>query len=143
MAVYAIMSVTPVVDTMTHYPYHVIRCGGLPVVASGFAAAMSYNVPGDRDYAVTPFDGPFFCTEKEAKAADFHHYDDDFRPGESAPTRGRRQPVDASPGARPVPLLLIRRFRIRAPGAPVRQRPAPAVARGTRTGQRTSNRNSE
>ncbi|MFD1936686.1 hypothetical protein ACFSKW_34970 [Nonomuraea mangrovi] len=46
VAVYAIMSVTPVVDTMTHYPYHVIRCGGLPVVASGFAAAMSYNVPG-------------------------------------------------------------------------------------------------
>ncbi|MFI7135899.1 hypothetical protein ACIBQ1_60355 [Nonomuraea sp. NPDC050153] len=74
VAVYAIASVTPLVDTMAHYPYHVVRCGGLPVVASGFAAGMSYNVPGDEDYAVTPFDGPFFCTEKEAKAADFHHY---------------------------------------------------------------------
>ncbi|MEV0234165.1 hypothetical protein [Nonomuraea sp. NPDC050786] len=75
VAVYAIVSVTPLVGTMSHYPYHVIRCGGLPVVATGFAAAMSYNVPGDEDYAVTPFDGTFFCTEKEAKAADYQHYD--------------------------------------------------------------------
>ncbi|RJL23208.1 hypothetical protein D5H75_33060 [Bailinhaonella thermotolerans] len=75
-AVYAIASVTPFVDTMTHYPYHVIRCGGLPVVATGFAAAMSYNVPGDEDYAVTPFDETFFCTEKEAKTAGYDH--DDF-----------------------------------------------------------------
>ncbi|GAA0927290.1 hypothetical protein GCM10009560_29780 [Nonomuraea longicatena] len=73
VAVYAIVSVTPLVDTMARYPYHVVRCGGLPVVASGFAAAMSYDVPGDEYYAVTPFDGPFFCTEKEAEAAGFHH----------------------------------------------------------------------
>ncbi|WP_433217064.1 hypothetical protein [Microtetraspora malaysiensis] len=74
VAVYAIASVTPGVDTMIRYPYHVVRCGGLPVVASGFAAGMSYNVPGDEDYWVSPLDGPFFCTEKGAKAADFRHY---------------------------------------------------------------------
>ncbi|GII93878.1 hypothetical protein Ssi02_41090 [Sinosporangium siamense] len=73
-AVYAIASVTPLVDPMTRYPYHVVRCGGLPVVASGFAAAMSYNLPGNEDYWVTPFDGTFFCTAKEAEAAGFSHY---------------------------------------------------------------------
>ncbi|MFI6922886.1 hypothetical protein ACIBIZ_23285 [Nonomuraea spiralis] len=75
VAAYAIASVTPSIGTMMRFPYHVVRCGGLPVVATGFAASMSYNVPGDEDYGVTPFDGPFFCTEKEARAADFHHYD--------------------------------------------------------------------
>ncbi|MFC4008613.1 hypothetical protein ACFOY2_15385 [Nonomuraea purpurea] len=73
VAVYAIASVTPFIGTLTHYPYHVIRCGGLPVVATGFAAAMSYSLPGDGDYAVSPFDDTFFCTEKEAKAADYNH----------------------------------------------------------------------
>ncbi|MFD9944668.1 hypothetical protein ACFWYW_15385 [Nonomuraea sp. NPDC059023] len=75
VVVYMIASVTPLVGTMIHYPYHVLRCGGLPVVATGFAAAMSYNIPGDESYAVTPFDETFFCNEKEAKAADYHHYD--------------------------------------------------------------------
>ncbi|MFC4119282.1 hypothetical protein [Nonomuraea zeae] len=75
VTVYAVASVTPLVGPMASYPYHVVRCGGLPVVASDFAAAMSYNVPGDENYAVTPFDGIFFCTEKEAEAARFHHYD--------------------------------------------------------------------
>ncbi|NBE96584.1 hypothetical protein FE391_22630 [Nonomuraea sp. KC401] len=75
VAVYAIAPVTPLVGTMTHYPYHVIRCGGLPVVGSD-GAAPGYTVPGEKDYAVTPFNDTFFCTEKEAKAADYYH--DDF-----------------------------------------------------------------
>ncbi|NRQ33552.1 hypothetical protein HII36_17085 [Nonomuraea sp. NN258] len=75
VAVYAIASFTPLLDTMTRYPYHVVRCGGLPVVGTSFAAAMSYNAPGDADYAVTPLDDRFFCTEKEAKAAGYRHYD--------------------------------------------------------------------
>ncbi|MFC7584885.1 hypothetical protein ACFQYP_14935 [Nonomuraea antimicrobica] len=75
VAVYAIAFVTPGIGTMTRYPYHVVRCGALPVVATGLAAAMSYDVPGDEGYAVTPLHGPFFCTEKEARAADFHHFD--------------------------------------------------------------------
>ncbi|MEU8365035.1 hypothetical protein AB0C27_54370 [Nonomuraea sp. NPDC048882] len=73
--VYAIASVTPLVSPMVRYPYHVIRCGGLPIVASRFAAAMSYTVPGDEDYTVTPLHDVFFCEEKEAKAARYHHYD--------------------------------------------------------------------
>ncbi|MEV5887813.1 hypothetical protein [Nonomuraea fuscirosea] len=75
IAVYALASITPLVSPMTHYPYHVIRCGGLPIVATNFAAAMSYNTPGDDDYAVTPFHDTFFCQENEAKAAHYHHYD--------------------------------------------------------------------
>ncbi|QFY09284.1 hypothetical protein GBF35_23825 [Nonomuraea phyllanthi] len=75
VAVYAIASVTPLTDTMISYPYHVVRCGGLPVVGS-FGAAPGYAVPGEEDYAVTPLDGSFFCTEKEAK--DLGYYHDDY-----------------------------------------------------------------
>ncbi|MGW2158855.1 hypothetical protein [Nonomuraea sp. NPDC001699] len=72
VVVYAIASVTPLTDTMTHYPYHVVRCGGLPVIGDGFG--MSYNVPGDEYYSVTPFDHRFYCKEKEAEAAGYHHF---------------------------------------------------------------------
>ncbi|MGP3955843.1 hypothetical protein ACTWPT_07580 [Nonomuraea sp. 3N208] len=60
---------------MASYPLHVVRCGGLPVVATDFAAAMSYQVPGGSNYSVTPLDGSFFCTEAEATAAGYHRYD--------------------------------------------------------------------
>ncbi|MEV4800709.1 hypothetical protein AB0K18_11895 [Nonomuraea sp. NPDC049421] len=71
--VYALASFTPVIAEMTRYPYHVVRCGGLPVVASGFMAAMTYNVPGDEFYA-TPLQDRFFCTKEEARAAGYRHY---------------------------------------------------------------------
>ncbi|WP_433212378.1 hypothetical protein [Microtetraspora malaysiensis] len=39
-------------------------------------AGLKRAVPGEEDYAVTPFNDHFFCTEREAKAADYYH--DDF-----------------------------------------------------------------
>ncbi|MET8989312.1 hypothetical protein ACFYUK_11255 [Nonomuraea wenchangensis] len=75
VAVYALAPVAPLVGGMTHYPYHVIKCGGLPVVGSD-GAAPGYLVPGEEDYAVTPFHKRFFCTQKEARAAGYYH--DDF-----------------------------------------------------------------
>ncbi len=75
VAVYVIALFTPLIQVMASYPIHVVRCGGLPIVATGFAAAMSYTVPGSANYSVTPLNSRFFCTEKEAKAADYHRYD--------------------------------------------------------------------
>jgi hypothetical protein len=75
VVVYVIALVTPFTSVMASYPIQVIRCGGLPIVATGFAAAMRYDVPGGGDYSVTPLHGSFFCTEKEAKAADYHRFD--------------------------------------------------------------------
>jgi hypothetical protein len=74
IAVYAIASITPLASPLTTYPYHVIRCGGLPIVATNFAAAKSYNTPDDEDYAVTPLHDTFFCQESDAKAAHYRHY---------------------------------------------------------------------
>jgi hypothetical protein len=62
---------------MASYPLHVIRCGGLPVVASEFAAAMSYSTPRDGEYAVTPLDSELFCTEQQAEAAGYHNHRSD------------------------------------------------------------------
>ncbi|MEV0614302.1 hypothetical protein AB0I81_13330 [Nonomuraea sp. NPDC050404] len=75
VAVYALASVAPFVGVMVRYPVQVVKCGGLPIVATGFAAAMSYHAPGDENYSVSPLDTTFFCTAKEAEAADFHNYD--------------------------------------------------------------------
>ena len=51
-------------------------CGHAPVAASNFAAAASYDLPGDRQYdvGIFPLTTPtYYCTEQEAKQAGFHH----------------------------------------------------------------------
>jgi hypothetical protein len=49
-------------------------CGGPPVAANSFAAAYTYDLPGDRNYSpgVYPIIRPdYFCTEADAKAHGF------------------------------------------------------------------------
>lgn len=70
--VYLGLLVTPLASGMARYPLHVIRCGHLPVVATTFAAGMTYTAPDSPDYTVTPFDDRFFCSREEASAAGFH-----------------------------------------------------------------------
>ncbi|TDD25487.1 hypothetical protein [Nonomuraea diastatica] len=70
VAVFALAWITPF-HVMASYPVHVVRCGGLPVVATGFAASMTYNTPGSAHYWVTPLESSFFCTEREARAAGY------------------------------------------------------------------------
>lgn len=72
VVVYLIALVTPLASGMARYPLHVIRCRHLPLVASTFAAAYSYETPDSRRYSVSPFDDHFFCTREEASAAGFH-----------------------------------------------------------------------
>lgn len=69
---YAVVLADPLTTTMASFPIHVIRCGGLPIVATDFAAARSYTVPSSEHYLVTPLDTRFFCTEAEARAARYH-----------------------------------------------------------------------
>ncbi|MEV4173025.1 hypothetical protein [Nonomuraea sp. NPDC049709] len=70
--VYGIALVFPLTHAMASYPIHVLRCGGLPLVATDFAAARSYRLPGDDYYSVTPLDSVIFCTEAEAQAERYH-----------------------------------------------------------------------
>ncbi|MFC5818178.1 hypothetical protein [Nonomuraea harbinensis] len=74
MVMYVIALVTPLTTAMASFPIHVIRCGGLPLVATNFAAAYSYRMPGSDFYVVTPLDSRFFCTEDEARAARYHRW---------------------------------------------------------------------
>ncbi|MDA0641154.1 hypothetical protein [Nonomuraea ferruginea] len=74
MVMYVIALVTPLTTAMASFPIHVIRCGGLPLVATDFAAAKSYTMPSSEYYLVTPLDSRFFCTEDEARAARYHRW---------------------------------------------------------------------
>ncbi|MEV4838750.1 hypothetical protein AB0K05_29895 [Nonomuraea sp. NPDC049486] len=69
---YVVALVMPLTSAMASFPIHVIRCGGLPLVASDFAAGYNYRMPGSDYYIVTPLDSRFFCTEDEARAARYH-----------------------------------------------------------------------
>lgn len=74
--VYLGLLVTPLASGMARYPLHIIRCGHLPVVATTFAAGMTYTTPDSPDYGVTLFDDRFFCSREEASAAGFHDSSD-------------------------------------------------------------------
>ncbi|SDT58745.1 hypothetical protein [Actinoplanes derwentensis] len=55
----------------SRYHFYRLKCGGEPVIATDFAAARSYRLPG-QGLPVNPFDTEFFCTEAEAQDAGFH-----------------------------------------------------------------------
>jgi hypothetical protein len=48
------------------------RCGHQPVIASNFAAAYSYDIPGDFDYGPSLFASAYFCTASQAEQAGYH-----------------------------------------------------------------------
>lgn len=49
-----------------------IRCGQLPVAATNFAAAYTFELPGEKGYGPSIFN-QYFCTRKEAEHAGFRH----------------------------------------------------------------------
>ncbi|MEA2657401.1 MAG: hypothetical protein QOI23_2766 [Chloroflexota bacterium] len=49
-----------------------IQCGHQPAIATNFAAAYSYELPGDFDYGPGIFDSAYYCSATEAEAAGFH-----------------------------------------------------------------------
>jgi hypothetical protein len=73
IVLYIVSLFTPWVSPYTWYPLYVVKCGGPPVAATDFAAAYSYNRPGDKYYGLSPYISQYFCTEAEAKAAGYHH----------------------------------------------------------------------
>ncbi len=52
-----------------------IRCGGLPVESSTFAASYSYRLPGDKGYGIHTFSDYNYCTQDEIKATNGYHRD--------------------------------------------------------------------
>lgn len=66
IAIYIISLYLPLIGPVTQYPLQVIRCGGLPIIATKFAAGYHYYKPGNLFYAPHPFVDEYFCTEEEA-----------------------------------------------------------------------------
>jgi len=52
------------------FAWATVRCLREPVMVTGFAAADSYSVPGDRDYGPGPL-AEYVCTSQEAEAAGY------------------------------------------------------------------------
>lgn len=71
---------TPLLSPYSKFPLFVVKCRGLPVVASNFAAGNDYAIPGDWNYRITPFTDYYFCTEKDAQNAWFSRNDRSSRP---------------------------------------------------------------
>lgn len=79
IALYFVSLFVPLIAPFTRYPLYIVKCGGLPIVASNFAAGNTYRVPGDEGYGVKVFDNHMFCTESEAKSAGFRNAADPVR----------------------------------------------------------------
>lgn len=71
IALYLTALFVPFIAPFARYPIYFIKCGGRPVVATDFAAAYTYRVPGSDDYGVDSLVTDFFCTEAEAQSAGF------------------------------------------------------------------------
>ena len=64
----------PVALTLGVWTINFVRCGRQPVEATNFAAAYSYDLPGDREYSYFPIlVTSYYCTEAEAKKAGYNH----------------------------------------------------------------------
>ena len=72
VVLYALSLFVPFVSNGTKYPFYFVKCGGRPIVAMEFAAAMSYRIPSDKAYEM--IGDRYFCTEQEAIDAGFHRY---------------------------------------------------------------------
>jgi hypothetical protein len=67
----AMAMVVPGVSPYARYPFHVVRCGGQPILAWAFAGDYFYRTPGSEGYGVDPFVTRYFCTEEEARDAGY------------------------------------------------------------------------
>jgi hypothetical protein len=76
LGIVAVLIVTsPVTIAWTIWLAADARCGGPPVAADSFAAADTYDLPGDANYSpgVFPIILPdYYCTEADAEARGLH-----------------------------------------------------------------------
>ena len=64
----------PIALTLGVWTFNAARCGREPVEATSFAAAYSYDLPGDRDYSIFPIlVTAYYCTESDATKAGYRH----------------------------------------------------------------------
>ncbi|MBL8159350.1 hypothetical protein JNJ66_02750 [Candidatus Saccharibacteria bacterium] len=62
---YIVSLFTPAIWPFSHYPLHMLRCGGLPVTATSFKK-LTYYLPGDSGYGPSMLTSAFYCTERQA-----------------------------------------------------------------------------
>ena len=77
VAIFAVLLVTsPVTVAWGMWLAEDARCGGPPVIATRFASADTYDMPGDSNYSpgVFPIILPddYYCTKADAEAHGFH-----------------------------------------------------------------------
>lgn len=71
--VYIASLFTPFLSGYTQFPLYLIKCWGLPVEATRFAAGYTYELPSDKGYnRGLMFVTDYFCSEKNAQTAGFH-----------------------------------------------------------------------
>jgi len=75
LGIYIISLFTPFVSGYTQFPLYAVKCMGLPIEATSFAASYTYTVPGTAAYKIDISTNYYFCTEAEAQEAGFRKYD--------------------------------------------------------------------
>ncbi len=71
---YLVSLFVPLVWPYAWYPLYVLKCGHRPIIATDFAAGMSYVTPESPRYihSLSPFATEFFCSEAEAIENGYH-----------------------------------------------------------------------
>lgn len=62
-----VLGLVGLVSGVLPFTYGVVKCGGLPIKSSNFAAAFSYSEPGDKNYGIEPLSSYEFCTAAQAE----------------------------------------------------------------------------
>src|SRR5947209_8728649 len=71
IGVYTLSLCVPIISSYTKFPLYVIKCGKVPIAATDFAAASSYDTLGSKYYSLF-FVNRYFCSEVEAQEAGYH-----------------------------------------------------------------------
>lgn len=68
VVIYILSLLVPVISNFTSFPLHIIRCEGLPVLASDIAGAGTYRTPESNLYGPHFLSQKVYCSESEAQA---------------------------------------------------------------------------
>lgn len=67
LLIYIISLFVPVISNYTSFPLHILRCGGMPILASDLAGAGVYSTPESELYGPNIIPQKVYCSEAEAQ----------------------------------------------------------------------------
>lgn len=67
LLIYIISLFMPVISNYTSFPLHILRCGGMPILASDLAGAGVYRTPKSSLYGPHFLTQKVYCSETEAQ----------------------------------------------------------------------------